>query len=1020
MPRIEQYYPQELDRALCTIAEATFRPVAPLRIEAWTTAEPVPFAERRSGRRIEPAVGDPWGKLFECGWFHFTGVVPETARGAHVVLRIDVSGELCVVDADGVPVQGLTGVCSAYGEGKRIVEVSDGADGGERIDLWADAGCNDLFGNLVAGGTVREADIAVCDGEARSLFFDYQVLRDLVANLPDEDARRAPLFDGLVGALAAFDSGDTAAARAVLAPLLHGLPAHGLTISAVGHAHIDLAWLWPIRETIRKGARTFATVLGLLERYPDYVFGQSSPQLFVWMQEHYPELFTGIRAAVRAGRIEPQGAMWVEADTNLPGGESLIRQILLGQRWWRAEFGMEADYLWEPDVFGYTASLPQLLRKAGIDCFLTQKLSWSRVDVYPHHSFRWRGIDGSEVLAHLFPEDTYNSAATPASVLKIVTGYKDRDVSDQALLVYGVGDGGGGPGEQHLERLQRIRQLGLAPLRQERVADFLPRWRQAADRFHAWTGELYLEFHNGTYTTHGRSKRLNRAMELALRDLEFKAALAAPVAACLDGGTAVLPYPQGCLDAIWKEVLLYQFHDILPGTSIKRVYDESIPRYEALRAETRKLAAERIAALAERVDTSAARLPALLLNSLSWPRTEWVEVDAGWRRERLPALGYTVVDRRKPPEVVEGLRADAETLDNGLLTVAFSRGGSVRSIHDREHDRQVLRAGTAGNHFALYRDDGDPWDFPVTYRRQTPRRLTLVSAAPRIDGPRAVLRHVYRIGHSELVQEVSLTAGSRVLRFDTLVSWRETACMLRTSFPLAVQAEEATCDIQFGSIRRPTHSNTSWDLAKDEVAAHKWVDVSRRTYGAALLNDSKYGYRVKDSVLDLNLIRSVPFSGAKIEYGPVPPGEPDPRFTDQEEHRFSYALLPHAGDHVAGGVIQAAYELNVPVERVDASAHPGPLPADFSLCEPDGRDIVVETVKQAEEGGDLIIRLHEAAGGGRTATLHVGVPVADAHLLDLMERRTRPLAVRDGSISLEFGPYEIHTIALTTNHDRGG
>ena len=1020
MPRIEHYYPQELDRALRAIGEAMYRPIAPLRIEAWITAEPVPFAERRSGRRIEPAVGEVWGNLFDCGWFHFTGVVPEAARGAPVVLRIDVSGELCVVDADGVPAQGLTGICSAYHEGKRIVEISADADGSGRVDLWADAGCNDLFGNLVAGGTVREADLAVCDGEARALFYDYQVLRDLVAGLSDEDPRRAPLFDGLIGALAAFDSGDTAAARARLAPLLRGPAAHGLTISAVGHAHIDLAWLWPIRETIRKGARTFATVLGLLERYPDYVFGQSSPQLFVWMQDHYPELFTRIREAVRAGRIEPQGAMWVEADTNLPGGESLVRQLLLGQRWWRSAFGMEAEYLWEPDVFGYTASLPQLLRKAGIDCFLTQKLSWSRVDVYPHHSFRWQGIDGSEVLAHLFPEDTYNSAATPASVLKVVRGYKDRDVSDQALLVYGVGDGGGGPGEQHLERLQRIRQLGLAPLRQERVADFLPRWRQAADRFSRWTGELYLEFHNGTYTTHGRSKRLNRAMELALRDLELKAVLAAPVAASLGGGTPVPPYPRDRLDAIWKEVLLYQFHDILPGTSIKRVYDESIPRYEALHAETGALAAERTAALAERVDTSSAALPALLLNSLSWPRTEWVQVDRGWRQARVPALGYTVIDRRQPPEPIEELRADADALDNGLLAVAFNRDGSVRSIHDHEHDRQVLRAGTAGNRFALYRDEGDPWDFPVTYRRQTPRRLTLVSAAARIDGPRAVLRHVYRTGRSELCQEVSLTAGSRVLRFDTLVTWRETACMLRTSFPLAVQAEEATCEIQFGSLKRPTHSNTSWDLAKDEVAAHKWVDISRRTCGTALLNDSKYGYRVKDSVLDLNLIRSVRFPGAQIDYGPTPPGEPDPRFTDQEEHRFTYALFPHAGDHVAGGVIPAAYELNIPVERVDASAHPGPLPADFSLCRPDGEDIVVETVKQAEEGGDLIIRLYEAAGGGRTAALRLGVPVSDAHLANLMERRIRPLAVRDGLISLEFGPYEIHTIALTTTRDAGG
>ena len=999
MPYFNLHKRMELDALVERIKDAVYTPLAPLAVTAYVTPEPVPYAERMSGLPLTLSPGQKWGNLFDCAWFHFTGLVPAAAADQQVVLLIDVNGEACIFDDAGCPVRGLTNVNSEFDfslgkPGKRLVPFAASAHGGERVDLWVDAGCNDLFGRLQEQGTLKQAEIAVCHPNLRALSYDFEVLHELMQQLPENSARRQRIWAALTDAalvLQHLNDDEARQAHHILAPELAkqgGDPS--LRVSAIGHAHIDLAWLWPVRETIRKGARTFSTVLRMMEQYPDYVFGASQAQLYLWMKERYPALYDQIKQRIVEGRWEVQGAMWVEADANVSGGEALVRQLLLGKRFFRQEFGVEVTNLWLPDVFGYSGALPQLLKKSGVHYFMTQKLSWSQVNQHPHHSFWWQGIDGSRVLTHMAPEGTYNSSAAPRAIASAEHEYRDKVVSEHCLLVFGIGDGGGGPGEEHLERLAREKNLqGLSPVVQEPAASFFEQLAQEAPRFQTWTGELYLERHQGTYTTQGRTKRYNRKLELALRELEWSAA-------CALWQTG-LPYPSQELLAIWREMLLYQFHDILPGSSITRVYDESRARYAELLTRTQALTVAAEKHLNAQVNSAGMAQPSVVSNSLSWQRAEWVKIDGRWQHVEVPACGYTTIDTAITSAAYEPPQASPQQLENEWLVVRFDDDGAISSLHDKEYGRETLAPGGA-NRLALYRDLGDAWDFQMHYDEQAPEFFVLRQSQARVDGPQASVKQVYEHGESTLTQTITLTTGSRRIDFATHVDWHESGQMLRVSFPVNVQATEATCEIQFGNIRRPTRRNTSWDMAQFEVCAHKWVDLSERAHGVALLNDCKYGHKVRDNVLDLNLLRS--------------PTHPDP-LSDQGEHEFTYSLLPHAGDHVTGEVIQRAYELNVPLRVTPVAPHTGAAPATASLLRVNEPNIIVEAVKKAEENDDLVIRMYESTGASTRATVRIRLPFASAALVDLLEEHPQPLDVVDGSVTLDFGPFEIHTLRVT-------
>lgn len=956
-----------IEGALKRIQESVYTAVSDLNMTAYVTEEPVPYANRTEGRQITPKKGETWGQLWDCAWFHFTGQVPEELRGKKVVLLIDISGELCIFDKEGTPVRGLTNVSSEFNPvlgnpGKRVVPVADPAAGGEIIDLWADAGCNDLFGNYRDSGTVQIADIAVCNEEMRQLFYDYSVLHRLMQQVPETDARhhsiRFCLFEA-AQQLWAYTEEEAAKARAVLKPELEkqgGDPS--LRLTAIGHAHIDLGWLWPIRETIRKGARTFSTALANMEQYPDYVFGASQPQLYQWMKDYYPGLYKKIAPRVQEGRWEAQGAMWVEADTNVSGGEALVRQILYGKRFFRQEFGKEMEVLWLPDVFGYNAALPQILKKSKVDYFLTIKLSWSQHNRFPHHTFRWRGIDHSEVLVHMPPEGEYNSAADPRAIRLIETSYQDKGVSDEAMILFGIGDGGGGPGEEHLERLQREKNLaGQAPVQQGLSVDFFHRLEEKRDRYAVYTGELYLEKHQGTYTTQARNKWYNRKMEYALRELEF---------AAVASGSA---YPSELLERTWKEVLLYQFHDILPGSSIKRVYDESLARYAAMYQEI----------------TEATRGiyggEAAVVNSLSWERTEWIRHADKWYKVTVPPMGAAALTDGQPAERAEAKQAGR--LENDLICVTVDESGAITSVWDKRLQQEMLEQPS--NRFAVYYDDGDAWDFNETYRSRAPQYFTLTQTEAYTDGPQQKLVQHYTYGDSTLRQEISVIEGSPLVRCDVTVDWKERGRMLRTAFYTNIVTDEVTCDIQFGNIKRPTHRNTTWDMAKYEICAHKYLDLSDQTHGVALLNDCKYGFCVQDSMLDINLLRS-----------PSHPGKE----ADLAVHHIAYALYPHTGDAVAAKVLQQAYAFNLPMQ-LSASAMP-------SFVTVDNPNVVIEAVKKAEDSEAVIVRLYECTGGEQTAKIAFRHPVKEAYLVNMLEEEPVPVDLSE----LRFRPFEIHTLKV--------
>jgi alpha-mannosidase len=979
-----------LKGTLAAIEQAIYQPLTNLEVEAWVTPEPVPFAERQSGTYQKVQIGQSWGKLWDCAWFHFTGTIPETAAGQAVSLLIDLSGEAYIADAEGCPVLGLTTVSSDFDfrlgrPGKRVVPITKQAQGGETIDLWADAGCNDLFGKYQDSGTLKEASIALFNEEMHHLYYDFEVLHELMEQLPPEKARYQRILAALQKAanlLTNYTTEEAREARAILAVELAkkgGDPS--LKISAIGHAHIDLAWLWPIRETIRKGARSFSTVLALMERYPDYVFGASQPQLYQWMKEYYPALYEKIKAKVAEGRWETQGAMWIEPDTNISGGEALVRQVIYGKRFFRDEFGTNPRMLWLPDVFGYNAALPQILKKAGVDYFLTIKLSWNEFNVFPHHTFFWQGIDGSRVLVHMPPEGTYNSSAAPRALIAAEHTFADKTVSDECVVLYGIGDGGGGPGVEHLERLAREKDLnGLAPVTQEPIEAFFDRIAAQSTDYKTWVGELYLEKHQGTYTTQARNKRFNRKVELALRDLEFLAALA--------HHTAGYRYPSQELDTIWQEVLLYQFHDILPGSSITRVYEESLARYQQIWDKIQQLKQEAQAALL------APQQALTVVNTLSWERSEWLNHQGTWRQVTVPPLSMLTLDPA-PADELPALTASTETLENELLRVRFAPDGSIASIFDKEHQREVLAQGENANRLAVYHDLGDAWDISIAYDERPPQYFQLEEATARVEGPQAIVEQRYHFNKSTLQQRIVLTAGSRRLDFITEVDWHERLKMLRTSFPVSVRANEATCDIQFGTLQRPTHRNTSIDMARFEICAHKWVDLSQWDYGVALLNDCKYGHKVAENVLDLNLLRS--------------PGWPD-SVADEAQHQFTYALYPHAGNHITGKVMRAGYELNVPLQIVEGSVLASSNATPFVQVE--AENIIVEAVKKAEASDDLVIRLYEAAGATTSTTLTFSEEIAAIWQTNLLEEQEQPLEPQGHQVTITANPFEILTLRV--------
>jgi alpha-mannosidase len=1035
-PRITE---ARIARAIELLKDRIYSHRAPLTVEIFGDLASLPLPTQIPVSGFRPfSVGEKWGPAWSTAWFRFTAAIPSEWSGLPVAALI----RLGALSNEGFTAEGLVWQegrpTRAINVNRADVPLTSSANGGEQISFLVEAAANPSPRTWLPYGdpdpapaaplfTLQHAELACFNPVAWNLHHDLAVAHGAMLELPEHSPRRGQLLRACNDAANILDPADSATytpARDALRPALaatNGTSTHH--ISAIGHAHIDTAWLWPLRETIRKCARTFATQLAYMHEHPEYIFACSQPQHYAWMREYHPAIYAGIREAIHRGQWEPTGSMWVEADCNIPSGESLIRQLLHGKNYFIDEFGIETRDCWLPDVFGYSASLPQILALAGIDSFLTQKICWSQFNEFPHHTFLWEGIDGTQIFTHFPPAENYNATFTPHELAFAVKNFREHDRATRSLLLFGYGDGGGGPTREMLATAARVKDFeGLPKVRLERAADFFAKAKADATDLPVWSGELYLELHRGTYTTQARTKKSNRKSEILLRETELFDVLAGrssyTVLANVAEETRAIhdiisrnaATPAAYLDRAWKLLLLNQFHDIIPGTSIARVYEDAAADYATISALAHAIIQPARQSLLDRIDTSSAALPVIVFNASPIAREEVISLPDGTPiRVEVPATGYAVIDaaeHRRVASFAHPVSAIARSrviaLDNGMIRIIFDRAtGNIRAIKDHRRDREVLLPGTQGNIFQLHRDlpnAYDAWDIdPFAFETSEDiAGLTGIGIVEQTD-LRAAIRIQRRFGASTITQRIVLTAGSTRIDFQTDIDWHEQHKLLKVAFPVNIRSSRATYEIQFGHVERPTHSNTSWDAARFEVCAQRWADLSEPDYGVALLNDCKYGYDIRGSVMRLSLLRG--------------PTAPDLN-ADRGPHQFTYSLLPHTGDLRAGCVIEQATALNMPLHLFPAEPRKAPLPARRSFFEIDKPGLLIDTVKYSESGDTIIVRLYESYGARGTATLTTTLPVRHAFHADLLERTGPPIPCASGAITFPIKPFEILTFKL--------
>lgn len=997
-----------------TLAEKFYPETAPLELEVFSPGGRVPFREAARGRYRRTREGERFGPRWATHWLRVAGRIPSAWRGQEVHLRCVSVSEAMVWSPRGEALEGLVSEYwtingSAHQDIRSHHKVAARARGGEGVRLYVELAITGMFGYGQTGtapemthpgvvGELKTCRLALFDRLAFDLYHDLRTVDLLARELPENHHLRLRAITASNAMVNAIDLGDRstwAAGREIArAFLAENRGARGFHVSAIGHAHIDTAWLWRIAETRRKCGRSFAAQLRLMERYPEHKFVCSQAQQLAWVKAEYPDLYAQIRRRVREGRFIPCGGTWIEPDCNLPAGESLVRQFLLGQRFFAREFGVRCTEFWNPDVFGYSAALPQLMRGAGIRFFLTQKLSWNQFNKPFTSTFRWEGLDGSSVLTHFPPSDTYNGNASPGEVFASMDKHKDAERSREAYYLFGWGDGGGGPTEGMLESLRRLRDLdGMPAVDIRSPREFFERLEKDSRDPLLWSGELYFELHRATYTTQAATKRNNRRAEQMLHDAEFLSAAAHALGA--------RAYPSKALQQAWELTCLNQFHDILPGSSINEVYRDAAEDYAKVFTLVDGVRTSAAAALGLGGEPRGGRVA--VLNTLAFPRREVVDTPRGPRMLEAPPLGYAVPgtpagDPAAAPVTVRQARGRI-TLRNSRIEAELDSAGRVRSLVDLATGRQCLAAGAKGNQFVLFDDkplDSDAWDVDIYHLEKSERpaggRFLGVE-----EGHPLRVRLAFEVPlspRSRLRQEVILRADSPVLEFACQADWHEDNRFLKVEFPLALRADHATYEIQFGHVRRPTHFNTSWDWARFEVCGHRWADLSEPDFGVALLNDCKYGYSCHQNVLRLSLLRA--------------PSFPDPR-ADRGKHEFRYGVFPHAGGPQAAGVVEQAAAFNQPLRALGTRLPEGSRCSYFAVSHP---SLVLDTVKKAEDSDDLIVRLYESRGTRGAAELVSGLPVTGAERVNLLEERAGACAVRGGRVKLEFRPFEIISLRL--------
>jgi alpha-mannosidase len=987
--------------------------------------------------------GDRWGGRDKHFWFKTLITLPPEFEGKPVVYMVATGRE---GEWDALNPQFLVYVNNRLVQGldvnHREILLTENAKAGEKykIDLYAYAG-------MLEGFVELNSAIAILEKEVERLYYNIKVPLEVAKLLRDDDLHRINILKYLEEAINIID---------LRKPFSDGFynsieeannylekefyekycGTENVVEICIGHTHIDVAWLWTLAQTREKVVRSFATVLNLMNEYPEFIFMSSQPQLYKFLKEDHPELYEEIKKRIKEGRWEAEGSMWVEADTNLTSGESLVRQILFGKRFFKEEFGVENRILWLPDTFGYSAALPQILKKSGIDYFMTTKLSWNEYNRMPYDTFMWRGIDGTEILTHFvttanFTRDadrewgtTYNGALNPSQVMGCWQRYRQKELNNCLLNTFGYGDGGGGPTREMLENAKRLSKgiPGCPKVRMGKAIEFfrqLEKNVKGNPKLPKLVGELYLECHRGTYTTMARNKKYNRKTEFLNLDCE----LFCTMDMVLNKGE----YPQEDINKNWELILLNQFHDILPGSSIKEVYEDSKKQYEEVLGRGKSILNKVLTNLSSNI---AIHEPSVVVfNQLGFERSDIVkfELPEGWNEvsvydgekclpsqivegkkviffaEKVPSKGYKTFSLRniKVEDTSSTLKVNRHEMENRFFYIKFDGNGNILSIYDKENEREVLKKGQKGNVLLAFEDKPrtyDAWDINIYYEDKMWEINEVESMEVVESGPvRGALRIRKRFLDSTIEQTIYVYDNIPRIDFDTKIDWKERQIMVKVAFPVDVHTDKATYDIQYGNIERPTHWNTSWDIAKFEVPAHKWADVSEGGYGVSLLNDCKYGYDIKDSVMRLTLLRS--------------PTEPNPD-ADKEVHNFVYSLYPHKGDWREGKTVLMAYSFNCPMYAKVEKPHEGMLPKEFSLVSVDKENVIIEAVKKAEDSDEIILRLYEYQNKREKGKVNLCKTIEKVVECNLMEEEIEPVEFRSTTFSFEIMPYEIKTFKI--------
>jgi len=880
------------------------------------------------------------------------------------------------------------------------------------------------------------AKIAEISPRVMELYYDLIVPVEIISRLDTNDKTRIDLEVAIEKTINAIDFRSPHSksfyssiedALAIVKEEIYNKLAQNDDIIAtcVGHTHIDVAWWWTVAQTRQKTVRSFATVLKYMEEYPEYIFMSSQPQLYKYVQEHAPALYKKIKERAAEGRWEPEGGMWLEPDCNLASGESLVRQFIYGKRFFKEEFGVDSKILWLPDVFGYSAALPQIMKLCGVDYFMTTKMSWNQWNKMPYDTFIWRGIDGSEVFTHMItttypnaPADsfytTYNGNLSAHGAMGAWERYQQKEFSNDVLICYGHGDGGGGPTREMIEMGKRLSKgIKGAPKvhfgNSKQYFDSIYEKTINNEKLPKWVGELYLEYHRGTYTSIARNKRSNRKSELLLQDLEFVSVMANDK-----------PYPKKELEAMWENVLLNQFHDILPGTSIKEVYDVTKEEYTKLNEKANTL-------LSERLPTAASVCGDLaVVNTLGFERDDIVTLPENLNAKaitygdenisicqethdgnkiayvsKMPAKGVMGLKTADTPNKESPIVIDGLNIETPFYKAKFDKNGFIASLLHKDSGREVLSGNVLGNELRVYEDKPmkwDNWDIDV-YHTEKSWVIDETTTVKWLDkGPvRATLLVERTFLESTISQKIHFYADIRRIDFETYVDWNQSQLLLKARFGTDIMSPTATYDIQFGNVSRPTHKNTTWDEARFETCAHKWADLSEGGYGVSILNDCKYGHAIHDGIIALTLIKS---------------GIEPHQTADREEHWFTYSLLPHCGTWQTGGTVESAHSLNAPAYAVALEPNSDTPPTSFSFINTCSRNINIETVKKAESNDSVIVRMHEFQNTRTDATVKLHSQATKIFETDCLENRIKEVAENTNEFQIEMKPFEIKTFEL--------